>query len=203
MTLRKMLLFASMARAVVVFAAPAASAAQWYTSGEPDVALSGEEEAHTVEGSGELSSEAGFQHGPFETHLEGDLWNTGGVGAGQINTAEITTPAPTSLPGCTIITASTNASHATPWPVSLGAGGAVTIGSATDPMTFTLHYSSFCTATYGVPTFIPIAGILTGQVVGECIAFNKSGDLRVEAPSPNNIAFNFTGEICLPEITGY
>jgi len=202
----------TVALVAVALAMPALAQANahWYTSGEPDVLMGEEGEAEVVEGEGEISLEAGFLTGPTSLHFGLSVWNGATMGEGQVDTAIVTSGTiTTSLPNCDVTTVSANASHSTPWPVTLTTGASsspaeIVIGSASDPVTITEHYSAGCAA-YAIPTFVSASGLLTGIVdpATGCIKLSKPDDLRIERPPPGNVQVNLSGEICLPSVTGY
>lgn len=181
MTIKRMLLLLSAMAAFVAFAAPAAQASGqfWTGTGGP---LGDETEAHTFEGSGFLSSSTGgLVTGPCEVHAHGFLWNGAEMGEGYIDSFEITAthekPCKTNFTvslNCVLATASSSASEANPWPVTLTTNGKVDISN----VTFTNRYTG-CEA-LGIPDNFPISagGTATGTAENEEITFVNAGHLK-------------------------
>ena len=202
MTLKKMLLLASMAFAAVAFMAPAmAQADEWYTDHptEETIPLGIEKE---VEFTGELNSTSGgLRSGPCEVHVVVDVWNeefAGGkvTGTGEVTLYEITTEphCETNLPGCGIEKTTSNTE--VPWHFNVGPGTAIDIEGAN----VRYVYTEACQA-FGLPKEVEAKGTLTGQAVngeGEvCIVFNNSGHMTNPLGNP----WTLDGELCAANLT--
>ena len=202
MSLKKMLLLASMAFAAVAFMAPAvAQADEWYTDHptEETIPLGIEKE---VEFTGELTSTSGgLRSGPCVVHVVVDVWNeefAGGkvTGTGEVTSVKITTEphCETNVPGCGIEEAFSNTEP--PWHFNVGPGTVIDIEGAN----FTNIYTESCQA-FGIPREVSAEGTLTGQAVngeGEvCIVFNNSGHMTNLAGKPVTV----DGEVCAPGLT--
>jgi hypothetical protein len=199
MTMKKMLLLASMALAAIAFAAPAAAQAnlQWYVE-SPEEVLEGEAEFSAT---GVITNEAlggVFSTGPAAVDFSGVLYNEEGKGHGTITQGTITgTNIPTNLGPTCVVTAATIASGID-WTITT---------STTDPeitidnATFLNHYSSGCAA-FGVPSTVSAQGDVTGTVKNgvnkACIVLNKSGDMKNEVTAGT---VTLTGEVCIPGFT--
>jgi hypothetical protein len=198
MTMKKMLLLASMALAAIAFAAPAAAQAnlQWYTE-SPEEVLEGEAEFSAT---GSITNEwlgGAFTTGPAAVDFSGNLYNEEGKGHGTITSGTITTAnIPTNLGPTCVATSGTIGS--VDWTITT---------STTDPeitidnATFLNHYSPGCAA-FGVPSTVSAQGDVTGTVKNgvnkACIVLNKSGDMKNEITGSS---FPLTGEVCIPGFT--
>jgi hypothetical protein len=216
MTIKKMLLLVSAMAAIAAFTAPAAAqAAYWYTDhlpSGPETLLGNEEEALTVDGTGELSSTVtGVITGPAVVHFHGDIWNdfTTQMGEGAITDFVITAPVggiPTNLPGCSATaTNSTTDAEGNPleeWPITLSTPvePGQPAGVAISNVTFTNHYNHQC-QTFGLPATAPAAGTVTGSIASgsDCIRFVNAGDLETEN-GLDTVAIN--GEVCVTDPGG-
>lgn len=197
MTIKKMLLLASMALAVVAFAAPAAAQANanWITGGNP---IGDEDDPTTVSVHGELASKVGnFTTGPAVVHGHGLLWNSAasGMGEGEITSFTITGELPVQGqpdPRCQ----ATGTTAELPWPVT-----ATTPTEAGKPYEvdidahFTNDYNSFCQA-LGFPATATAAGTAVGTVSGNCLNFNSSGNMKTV---PGGAPVALTGSVCITD----
>jgi hypothetical protein len=172
MTIKKLLLLASMALAVVAFAAPAAQAESWF-SDPGEVELGNEENATPITVAGELSSTANkFTTGPAVVHGSGSLWNDGtGHAKGVITKFSITGELGVQgvPPSCEV----TGTAEGLPWVVTTTTGKVIDIKGAK----FTNHYNHAC-QTFGFPATVTAEGTATG-VLNEAgaIVFNNAGDM--------------------------
>ena len=172
--LKKLTLLALAVGALVAFAAPAAANAEFTPEGTYDL-------------TGSLSTTAAggaFESGPCQVHA---MITVDSTGHATVDTFTITTPCPTSVPGCS---AANVGSIGTPWTVD-NEGTEVTI---TEAGLFNVYSGASC-AFVGIPTGVPLAatGDATGIMNNEthCIEFAESGDLE-GALGPVTI----DGEVC-------
>jgi hypothetical protein len=172
MTIKKLLLLASMALAVLAFAAPAAQAESWY-SDPGEVELGNEEEATPVTAAGELSLTAnGFTTGPGVVHWSGSFWNDGsGHAKGVISSLQVTGELRI-IPLVSSCTATMTAENL-PWVITTTPSKVVDLKHAQ----FTMHYNHVC-QTLGFPATVTATGTATSVLnEAEEIEFNNAGDM--------------------------
>jgi hypothetical protein len=202
--LKKMMLLAGMALALVAFAAPAiAQADEWVTDDTGDTIGNSTAEADEVEFTGSLASTSGpVQSGPCQVHALVDVWNEEGSATAEVTNFTITThcpvtsPLPIIPPGCTLAKAS---SEGFPWHTHINNETGVAITGA--------HFkNTYAGCSPPLPESVTAVGTATGQFVnrttGEttegCIVFNNSGDLQT-VPGGGNVFID--GEVCAPHLT--
>jgi hypothetical protein len=204
---KKTMLLASMALAVVAFAAPAMAQAydEWYTHvGEEEVTIGNTTETgDLVEFTGSLSSKTTTNviNGPCVVHAQVLLWNEivapeDATATGEVTGFQITGPCDVTVPGsgtlptafCSVsATASVNTEN--PWHVNVGPNTEISIEGAN----FTNHYTAGCQS-IGFPAEAEASGTATGQgTAGGCIVFNESGDFTE--------GVTISGEVCAPGLT--
>jgi hypothetical protein len=198
MTIKKMLLLASMALAAVAFAAPAAAQAspEWLLNG---ATLNGEEEFHIE---GELSSNvigSAVVSGPCEVTFTGTAKNVNGMADGAVEAGTISkTCSVAQIPGCSFEPTLNNLGEGNKWPLTgttVTGVNAVEIQSAS----FTNHYNATCVAA-GLPATVTATGTATGIVAGsECLSFEGHNDDLFMVSPPTGLQININGEVCLTE----
>lgn len=165
MSIKRMLMLASMALAALAFAAPAQANLTW----------DGEE----IHGTGELTSvnEAGFFTGPAPVTFSGsveDEGTTGLITSFEVNNEE--GGIPTAIPGCT----ARATADQLPWVTHLETPDTLVI---TD-MTFTKHYTGASCGMFGVPDTVSVDGDVTLTVTSPHSAdadpYNDSNTLFIE-----------------------
>lgn len=180
----------------------------WVSEGntEEGTTLPSEEEAVAIEGEGAINntSATGLVTGPCETAGSGSVWNDETMGEGQFTSFTIVTPCETNIPGCSVITATANASNETPWPITLTTTDTIDIYN----VTLTNHYAGAGCEAAGVPTFASMTGTLTGTLENDegpsgqmivCINLNNHlDDLKVEVSGSHvPVPVNLTGSFCI------
>src|SRR5689334_4324020 len=186
MTIKKILMLASMALAVVAFAAQANDT--WTTDGEP---IPGPLDPTTVVVHGELSSKVGnFTTGPAVVHGHGDIWNGEEMGEGQISNFTITGELAVG-PGLPSSCKATGTANNLPWSVT------ATTGVVDISAHFTNHYNAVCQS-LGFPASATAHGTATGTVEGNCLKFNNSGDMTTSGGA----AVALTGKVCITDAEG-
>jgi hypothetical protein len=179
MTIKKVLLLASMALALIAFAAPAAAQADafWTTTAGT---VGGEGEGVPVETEGLITSSFGGLNTTAPIRLEGEVWNGAEHGEGSIN-AEAGTGFVPGIPPSICDVEVTLVGE--PWTVTLTTDtepGSDT-NDATLDMTevgFINHYSHGCfTASGGL---IPTKGAATGKITATATTNGHHVDLTLE-----------------------
>jgi hypothetical protein len=186
MTVKRMLLLASMAVAALGLAAlPALTGASgterwWKDDQQPENTYPLTASEKQVKPKGELSiTQGGKKFGPcVEYEFQGKIWNEiGGMGEGTLQT--VTGPKKncvTSIGGCTILESTT---EGLPWSLTLTAAKLVKFSG----IKIQLHLSPGCPA----PLTVTATGAVEGQLVeatettGSEVVFNNSGGLTMNA----------------------
>jgi hypothetical protein len=176
--MKKILLLASMALALVAFAAPAAQAMapEWYSEGNT---LNEPAEFHIE---GELSSvvpATGLTSGPCEVTFTGTAFNENGMAGGAVEAIEIQEECETNAPNCTV-TPTVNIPEGG-WKLT-GITVTGTTGVEIQGATFTNDYMGSCPLAQA-----SAAGTVTGIVTngGSTISFEgHADDLKLEPPLP-------------------
>jgi hypothetical protein len=171
MTIKKLLLLASMAFAALAFAAPAAQAESWF-SDPGEIELGNEEEATPITVAGELSSTSnGITTGPAVVHGSGALWNDGtGHAKGVITAFKIT--GELNIKGIPKSCEVTGTAEALPWVITTTSKKVIDIKG----LQYTNHYNHAC-QTFGFPATLTVSGTATGVLSGDAIVFTNAGDL--------------------------
>jgi len=201
MSIKKILLLASMALAVVAFAAPAAQAhPEWYLNEET---VEGEIEEVTLEGS--LSSVAAVTSGPCNVTFEGTVFNENEMAGGVIKKGTIQEHCPVAgIPGCSF----------TPT-LEIGTGWKITGITVTEGLeaieiqnaAFDNHYNNVCQAV-GLPATVTAQGTATGLVeqtgpgAHRCVTFEGHKDhMKITFP-PVESAVDIEGTVCITKPAG-
>ena len=149
MTLKKMLLLASMALTALAFAAPAAQAAPFWYTDPGDVKVGDVNNQDHVHLTGSISyTTGGFQSGPCAVTANITIWNSATMGEGTVTDFNAFGPCPTtaSAAGCNVeaVTTTTEDDEVegepvpTGWDVTAIGTDEVEIGNGSDgPVTFT------------------------------------------------------------------
>jgi hypothetical protein len=179
MIVKKMLLLAGSAMALVAFAVPAAAHAstpEWLTEGAP---IAGEDEIH-VEGEFSWLSYSGFTVGPCEVTLEGAAKNENAMAAGSITGGSVVNSCLTNKAGCEAKEVTLN--FGADWAIT-GATVTGVEGVEITGVRYITHFNSAASCGLPIATFL-VTGTVTGTVTegGECISLeNHSDDLSALA----------------------
>lgn len=105
----------------------------------------------------------GIELGPCSVTGSGTIHNSATVGEDEITSFTIHAPCPTSIPGCEIAGAATNAEAG--WPSVLGVGPTDTIGSESNPVAFVDVFaeSEACASVGLAGEEVGAAGVVTGS----------------------------------------